>query len=176
MPERSVALTVTSTADAPSAEGLTIRKADRADLLAVYRIEKAVFPQPWPFASLEQFLGNPGFLVALVDGAVVGYAIADVRSSHGRDLGHLKDIAVHPQAQGEGIGRALLRRTMLAMAVAGANVMKLEVRESNDVAQSLYDDVGFERVRRVPAYYDDGEDAYVMVMDLDGWGPASHDA
>lgn len=160
---------MSSTPDAVDVEDLTIRKAGRADLLAVFRIEKAVFPQPWPFASFEQFLGNPGFLVAVRDGAVVGYAIADVTESQGRDLGHLKDIAVHPEAQGEGVGRALLQRVLVSMAVAGANVVKLEVRESNDVAQSLYEDVGFERIRRVPAYYDDGEDAYVMVLDIEDW-------
>lgn len=161
---------MTSPSDTPDTSELTIREADRADLLAVFRIEKVVFPQPWPFASFERFLGDPGFIVAVRDGAVVGYGIADVSSSHERDLGHLKDIAVHPQVQGEGIGRALLRRVLLSMAVAGANVVKLEVRERNEVAQSLYDDVGFERVRRVPGYYDDGEDAYVMVLDLEEWG------
>ncbi|GAB7095665.1 ribosomal protein S18-alanine N-acetyltransferase [Halolamina litorea] len=160
---------MTSSPHASDAEDLTIREAGQADLLAVFRIEKAVFPQPWPFASFEQFLGKPGFLVATEDGAVVGYAIADVTTSAGRDLGHLKDIAVHPTAQGRGIGRALLRRVLLSMAVAGASVVKLEVRESNDIAQSLYDDVGFERVRRVPGYYDDGEDAYVMVLDVADW-------
>lgn len=160
---------MTSHPDASDAAELTIREADRADLLAVFRIEKSVFPQPWPFASFEQFLGNRGFLVALRDGAVVGYAVADVNSNHGRELGHLKDIAVHPEAQGEGIGRALLQRVLFTLAVEGAAVVKLEVREDNDVAQSLYEDVGFERVRRVPAYYDDGEDAFVMVLDVADW-------
>jgi len=160
---------VTSHPDASDAAELTIREADRADLLAVFRIEKSVFPQPWPFASFEQFLGNPGFLVALRDGAVVGYAVADVKSNHGRELGHLKDIAVHPEAQSEGVGRALLQRVLFTLAVEGAAVVKLEVREDNDVAQSLYEDVGFERVRRVPAYYDDGEDAFVMVLDVAEW-------
>jgi ribosomal-protein-alanine N-acetyltransferase len=160
---------VTSTPEASDAGDLVVREAERADLLAVFRIEKAVFSQPWPFASFERFLGTPGFLVALRDGAVVGYAVADVSSTQGRDLGHLKDIAVHPQAQGEGVGRTLLRRVLFTMAVNGASVVKLEVRERNDVAQSLYEDVGFERVRRVPAYYDDGEDAFVMVLDLAAW-------
>jgi ribosomal-protein-alanine N-acetyltransferase len=160
---------VTSHPDASDAADLTIREADRADLLAVFRIEKSVFPQPWPFASFERFLGNRGFLVAVRDGAVVGYAIADVNANHGRDLGHLKDIAVHPEMQGEGVGRALLRRVLFTLRLAGADVVKLEVRESNDVARSLYEDVGFERVRRVSAYYDDGEDAFVMVLDLAEW-------
>ncbi|MFB6220571.1 MAG: ribosomal protein S18-alanine N-acetyltransferase [Halolamina sp.] len=160
---------MTITPDTPGVEGLTIRQADRADLLAVFRIEKAVFPQPWPFASFEQFLGQPGFLVAVRGGAVVGYAVSDVTPNHGRDLGHLKDIAVHPSAQGEGVGRALLERVLLTLSVEGADVVKLEVRESNDTAQSLYEDVGFEPIRRVPGYYDDGEDAYVMVLDVAEW-------
>ena len=160
---------MTTTPDTYADEGVDIRQASRADLLAVYRIEKAVFPQPWPFTSFEQFVGEPGFLVAMREGAVVGYAVSDVTPNHGRDIGHLKDIAVHPNAQGEGIGRALLERVLLTLSVEGAHVVKLEVRETNDPAQSLYDDIGFEPVRRVPSYYDDGEDAYVMVLDVPSW-------
>ena len=160
---------VTITPDTGADDGVTIRQADRADLLAVFRIEKTVFPQPWPFTSFEQFVGEPGFLVALRDGAVVGYAVSDVTPNHGRDLGHLKDIAVHPESQSEGIGRELLERVLLTLSVEGAHVVKLEVREGNETAQSLYDDVGFEPIRRVPSYYDDGEDAYVMVLDLAEW-------
>ena len=160
---------MTSSPEPSDVGDLVVREADRADLLAVFRIEKLVFSQPWPFASFERFLGEPGFLIAARDGAVVGYAIADVTTSGGRDLGHLKDIAVHPEAQGRGVGRALLRRVLVSMAVGGANVVKLEVRESNDPARSLYRDVGFEPLRRVGRYYDDGEDALVMVLDVDEW-------
>ncbi len=160
---------MTTTPDTAADDGVTIRQADRADLLAVFRIEKAVFPQPWPFASFEQFVGEPGFLVAVRNGAVVGYTVADVTPNHGRDLGHLKDIAVHPRAQGDGIGRALLERVLFSLSVEGADVVKLEVRGGNDVAQSLYEDVGFETIRRVPGYYDDGGDAYVMVLDVAEW-------
>jgi len=162
---------MTTAPDATGVEGLAIRQSERADLLAVFRIEKAVFHQPWPFASFERFVGEPGFLVATREDAVVGYAVSDVMPNHGRDIGHLKDIAVHPQAQGEGIGRALLERVLVTLSVEGATVVKLEVRETNDPAQSLYQDVGFEPVRRVPGYYDDGEDAFVMLLDLAEWRP-----
>jgi ribosomal-protein-alanine N-acetyltransferase len=46
--------------------------------------------------------------------------------------------------------------------------VKLEVRESNDRARSLYRRFGFERHHTVPRYYDDGEDALVLVADLAG--------
>lgn len=146
-----------------------VREAVRADLLAVYRIEKASFPQPWPFSSFERFLDTPGFLVAerpetgALDGGVVGYIVADTVPSHGNPLGHVKDIAVHPDCRGEGIGKRLLSRALDALGAQNASSVKLEVRESNDPAIRLYRQFGFEHRKRIPGYYEDGEDALVMV-------------
>jgi ribosomal-protein-alanine N-acetyltransferase len=146
-----------------------IRPAERADLLAVMRIEKASFPQPWPYDAFQRFVGRPGFLVADdraggPDGdPVVGYVVSDVIRNYGRPLGHVKDIAVHPDRRGEGIGRALLERALSTLSEARS--IKLEVRESNRVAIDLYRDYGFEPLRRRPRYYDDGEDAVVMVRE-----------
>lgn len=170
--------------------GARIRPADRADLLGVFRIEKAVFTQPWPYAAFEGLLDAPGFLVAEGDtdgegsrdpvdasaggatidaGDVLGYVVGDVMPNHGRDIGHIKDLAVHPNAQGAGLGRRLLRASLSELAAAGASVVKLEVRERNHRAQSLYADEGFRPARRIPRYYGDGEAAFVMRLDLGQW-------
>jgi ribosomal-protein-alanine N-acetyltransferase len=154
---------------ADEAGGVTLRPAERADLLSVYRIERECFPQPWPFSAFESFLDEPGFLVAVDDGIVVGYVVADVTPNFGRDIGHVKDLAVHPEARGDGLGHRLLARALNVLVAGGATVVKLEVRESNDVARGLYCDVGFEPARRVPGYYEDGEDALVMVLDAVAW-------
>ncbi|WP_345778647.1 GNAT family N-acetyltransferase [Halobaculum magnesiiphilum] len=166
-----------------------IRPAGRADLLGVFRIEKAVFAQPWPYAAFEGLLDAPGFLVAegdpdagaraaaggdAIDGAidagdVIGYVVGDVTPNHGQDIGHIKDLAVRPDAQGRGLGRRLLRASLSELAAAGASVVKLEVRESNHRAQDLYDDEGFRPARRIPRYYGDGESAFVMRLDLGEW-------
>ena len=153
--------------------GVDIRPAVQADLLAVFRIEKASFPQPWPFSAFERFLDEPGFLVACgADGhaddagPVLGYVVADCIRNHGRPLGHIKDLAVHPDRRGAGIGSALLRRALHTLDAQGARNVKLEVRRTNDVARSLYDGVGFEYLKTVPRYYADGEDAIVYVLDL----------
>ncbi|WP_244510270.1 ribosomal protein S18-alanine N-acetyltransferase [Natronobacterium texcoconense] len=147
-------------------DDLSIRPAKRADLLAVVRIENASFPQPWPHEAFERFLGEPGFLVAVSDGAVVGYVVGDVVSNVGRQLGHIKDVAVHPDRRGNGVGSALLSRSIPVLAAHGADSVKLEVRESNDGAKHLYRKFGFEPLRRVPDYYD-GEDAIVMIRKLE---------
>ncbi len=147
--------------------GLSIRPAERADLLAVVRIETASFPQPWPYEAFDRFLGEPGFLVATRGETIAGYVVADVTPTYGRDLGHVKDIAVHPDHRGLGIGSALLSHVLGVLAARGADTVKLEVRESNSGAKRLYREFGFEPLRLVSGYYDDGEDAIVMLRKLD---------
>ena len=151
----------------------TIRRVERADLLSVVRIERECFDDPWPYDAFERLLDEPAFLVAEREGVVVGYVVADVTPNHGRDIGHVKDLAVHPEARGEGVGRGLLRSALACLRGVGAAVVRLEVRESNAVARSLYADEGFAPVRRVSNYYRDGEDALVLVVDLAEWATGS---
>ena len=153
----------------PETADVTVRGVEESDLGAVVRIERESFGQPWPYSAFERFLDESGFLVATREGGVVGYVVGDVTPNFGRDIGHVKDLAVAEPARQRGIGRSLLVQSLVALAVEGAKLVKLEVRESNAPAQSLYRDVGFETARRVPRYYRDGEDALVMVLDVPEW-------
>jgi ribosomal-protein-alanine N-acetyltransferase len=155
-----------------------IREAVRADLLTVFRIEQASFPQPWPFTAFERFLDEPAFLVAespsgpcperagTDDDCVVGYVVADTILDHDHRLGHVKDLAVAERRRGEGIGRRLLDRALTVLARAGANSVKLEVRKNNETARSLYESFGFVHHRTIPNYYSNGEDALVLLSEL----------
>ncbi|WP_425604219.1 ribosomal protein S18-alanine N-acetyltransferase [Halobellus salinisoli] len=160
--------------DHAGASTVTVRPADRADLLDVLRIERTAFSEPWPYVAFESVLDAPAFLVAVGDGVdgpqtLLGYVVGDVMPNHGHDIGHIKDLAVRPEARGKGIGRRLLREALFGLALAGAAVVKLEVRESNEAARSLYREEGFEPTRRVSRYYGDGEDALILVVDVDSW-------
>jgi ribosomal-protein-alanine N-acetyltransferase len=152
---------------------VTIRRVERADLLAVVRIERECFDDPWPYDAFERMLAEPAFLVAEREGVVVGYVVADVTPNHGRDIGHVKDLAVHPAKRGDGLGRGLLRSALARLRGVDAAVVRLEVRESNSIARSLYGDEGFAPVRRISNYYRDGEDALVLALDLDDWATGS---
>ena len=157
--------------DCPAGPEVAVRSAGRADLLDVLRIERESFTEPWPYAAFESLLDAPGFLVAVGgdergEQSVLGYVVGDVTPNHGRDIGHIKDLAVRPDARGGGIGRRLLREALMELSLAGAVVAKLEVREGNDAARSLYREEGFEPTRRVPRYYGDGEDALLLVTEL----------
>jgi ribosomal-protein-alanine N-acetyltransferase len=149
-------------------EDVQIRQATRSDLLAIYRLEKAVFDDPWSYSVFEGFLGEPAFLLAELDENLLGYIVADWMPNFNRNLGHIKDLAVHPDARQNGLGRLLLRHAVSRLVVEGVSWIKLEVRAGNTVAQRLYSEEGFETLRQIPRYYNDGEDALVMVSDSVG--------
>jgi len=146
-----------------NAKEVAIRQATRSDLLSIYRLEKKVFDQPWSYSAFEGFLGEPAFLVAMGDGQLLGYVVADWTANFGSGFGHIKDLAVHPDAQRNGLGRLLLRNAVSRLLVEGVERIKLEVREGNTAARRLYKDEGFEPVQRIPRYYSDGEAALVLV-------------
>ena len=140
-----------------------IRRARRADLLSISRLEKRVFDQPWAYSAFEGFVGEPAFLLAERDDDLLGYVVADWMPNAGGNLGHIKDLAVAPDARRNGLGRLLLRHAVSRLLVEGVTNIKLEVRASNTPAKRLYADEGFEAIRRIPRYYSDGETALVLV-------------
>lgn len=110
------------------------------------------------------------FLVAEVDGVIVGYIMCRIeRSIWGirGARGHVISIAVMPEHRRKGIGTALLREALSRMAERyGVGECFLEVRVSNTPAISLYEKLGFVRKTVLKGYYLDGEDAYLMSKSL----------
>ena len=102
------------------------------------------------------------YLVAETDGQVVGYAGAWVIL----DESHITNIAVKETYRGRGIGKLLTRALLQYLSNLGASYATLEVRVSNERAQSLYKGLGFVSVGKRKRYYEDNqEDAYLMVCE-----------
>jgi len=79
------------------------------------------------------------------------------------DEGHITSIAVDPQAQGLGIGQRLMLAVHRGCLKHEITAMTLEVRVSNERAQSLYRRFGYAPAGVRAGYYaDNGEDALVM--------------
>ena len=153
-------------------EQAALRPVERADLLAVVRIEERTFTHPWHLASFEQFLDAPAFLVLedpveeSVGEDLAGFVVGDLVARRGRRFGHLKDLAVKPARQGAGRGRRLVEAALARLAGHGAEQARLEVRPSNEPARHLYESAGFDVVGRRENYYRDGEDALLMARQL----------
>ena len=80
---------------------------------------------------------------------------------------HLTDLGVAEPSRRRGIGRALVTELCRAGLQAGARLVVLEVRESNQPARALYRGLDFrEHDRRARYYADTGEDAVVMQLEL----------
>jgi len=89
----------------------------------------------------------------------VGYVIAH----HAVDEAEILNLGVSPGWRRVGIGRALINEVIALLRERGISSVFLEVRESNDAAQRLYESLGFTRVGRRRHYYRrPPEDAVVL--------------
>lgn len=79
------------------------------------------------------------------------------------DEGHITTIAVAPEYRGRGIGELILNGLIDQGMSLNADMLTLEVRVTNVVAQQLYLKYGFKPAGTRPRYYtDNGEDALIM--------------
>jgi ribosomal-protein-alanine N-acetyltransferase len=79
---------------------------------------------------------------------------------------HIIAIGVRDGYRQLGIGEGLLITTIELAQIVNANVVTLEVRASNMIAQELYKKYGFQVTgRRLKYYSSDGEDAIIMSTD-----------
>ena len=79
---------------------------------------------------------------------------------------HINKIATDPRVRNRGLGRILLEDALQRARAARANAVTLEVRISNIPAREFYGSYGFREAYRRKAYYQDGEDAFAMVLPL----------
>jgi ribosomal-protein-alanine N-acetyltransferase len=144
---------------------IKVRSAKPYDMSTVLDIEKFCFPDPYPMSLLSRlYINNPeGFLVAEVDGKVVGYLIGTLRWGAS---GHVMAIGVYPEYRKRGVGTALMVQILDTLRMRGARSVRLEVRKSNDVAQLFYQKLGFRLGEEILHYYEDGEAAIVMSREL----------
>ncbi|MBQ2952707.1 MAG: ribosomal protein S18-alanine N-acetyltransferase [Clostridia bacterium] len=143
---------------------IIIRRMTLADVDGVAAVEAATFPTPWSRDAFASEMKNVAarYLVAELDGAVIGYAGAWIII----DESHITNIAVLQEHRGRGIGRLLTQGLMQYLSNLGAAYATLEVRRSNEVAQNLYKSLGFIKLGVRKRYYEDnGEDALIMVCD-----------
>jgi GNAT superfamily N-acetyltransferase len=90
-------------------------------------------------AALEQAIADD--VVLLADD--IGLAVA---TKTGAKLGFLDILYVEPEARGSGVAAELLRETASALRDRGAEVLELEVLQSNERARAVYERWGFSPV------------------------------
>ncbi|MCE1179192.1 MAG: ribosomal protein S18-alanine N-acetyltransferase [Micrococcales bacterium] len=99
------------------------------------------------------------YVIEEQDGRIAAYGGVDVAG----ETADVMTIAVAPDAQGRGAGRAMLDALVRLATDGGAEALLLEVRADNESARKLYDRNGFETLTIRRRYYQPGDvDAVIM--------------
>ena len=138
------------------------------DLTQVVDLENICFLKGgW---NIEQFryelLENPfsNLLVFEENQMIIGYIDWWITYEQAQ----LANIAVCPTNRKQGVGQQLLNKALQKAIEEECENMTLEVRVSNERAIQFYEKNGFITVNTRKNYYEDGENAYLMIKPLGG--------
>jgi [ribosomal protein S18]-alanine N-acetyltransferase len=141
---------------------MSIRRALTDDLPSILRIETQAFGSAaWDREQFLDYFARPDrsvLLVAVIGNDVVGYALA----WHSEMRAEIHSVAVAPAHRGKGIAVGLLKRVIRVLLRRGIGTTDLNVRRDNAAAIGLYRKLGFQTVRRINGYYEDGAPAWRM--------------
>ena len=161
----------------PAAAPYRLRPGGPFDLDEIARIESESFPAPWKREFFASELVEPHRYVRVLardpagpppvggDGGaprIGGYLFA---VSLYEEF-HVNKIATDLRLRHLGYGRMLLEDALARARSMGSAAMTLEVRVSNDAARQFYRSYGFAEAYRRRNYYQDGEDAFVLILTL----------
>jgi ribosomal-protein-alanine N-acetyltransferase len=117
--------------------------------------------------TFSYLLGEPDSLsyrIVTPTGQMVAFVF--VMTSREDGTGHITTIGVAPEHRRRGLGNKLLNHAEEALRKRGIGVVMLEVRVGNLAAQNLYRAFDYSIVQRLPKYYNNGEDGFLMVKSL----------
>ncbi|WP_316506342.1 N-acetyltransferase [Nitrosopumilus sp.] len=152
-----------------------IRRAEPSDLIPVMEINLKTLPEHYSDYFYESLLAElpEAFIVAENSENRIGYIMCKTEYgfSNFKKLGfvkkgHVVSVAVLDEYRKKGIGRALVEESVKGVRLRKCDEFYLEVRCSNNDAVRLYEKLGFIIKQQLNAYYRDGEDAYLMAIEL----------
>ena len=141
---------------------LAFRPMHPADLTQVMEIERRSYPFPWTRLIFSDCL-HAGYSCRVCEqqGIIQGYGILSIAAGEA----HLLNLCVRPETQRQGVGEKMLVHLVSLARRHNAEIIFLEVRQSNAAARRLYDKAGFNELGNRKDYYpaEDGrEDALIL--------------
>ncbi len=128
----------------PQPSPATIHIADNDDLGVMAEIDLAAFSPLWQMSHLEIYQAYriaAASTVALINDTVIGFQISTVY----QDRAHLARLAILPDAQGQGIGSALITDLIERFHRRRVYTLTVNTQESNLRSQRLYQRFNFKR-------------------------------
>jgi ribosomal-protein-alanine acetyltransferase len=143
---------------------IKIEEVSISNLAKLYEIEKQCFEQE---AFTKQQLAylltdcNAIGLAARVNGEIAGFPIARVDIRRNVPFGHILTVDITPVYRRKGIAQKLLREVEITLRERGIKECRLEVREDNVAALSLYQKLGYKKLGNLEKYYGDMHGLYL---------------
>jgi [ribosomal protein S18]-alanine N-acetyltransferase len=149
----------------PMAPSFAIEWMQVVDLDEVVIIEELTGLNRWGYdAYKREIQKNPNSIMLVARNLLHGPSVLGFFAGWTvEDELHVNNIAAHPDFRHQGIGYQLMEKALQEGQRRGIAFALLEVRASNEAAQSLYRKLGFNFVARRRDYYRfPTEDAFVM--------------
>lgn len=146
---------------------IVIRKMDMSDVPFVYEEEIKIFGKSLGEMTLyNEILHNKmsRYFIALVDNKRAAYVGSWLTIPNAEIL----NLFVLDDFRGQGIGKKLIDEVIKVCDKELINMLTLEVRVSNNHAIKMYEDIGFKVGTIRKKYYENNEDALLMVLSLGG--------
>jgi|GEM_PF-86399 len=112
---------------------------------ALLKQRRGFFADAYQRSTVHVLLDGP-------DGDLVGFTAA-------RRDGYILFLAIEPERRGEGLGERLVARV-----AQDANSVSCHARTDNQNALEFYEHLGFDRVRKIENYYEDGGAAFYLKL------------
>jgi len=134
------------------ADEIQIRRMNESDLPDVEITDRASFHPLWqnPLGTLKRAYEQALFAtVAENENGIVGYQL----TTGSGQRAHLARLAVHPEVQGHGVGKALLIDLFSKLMRNGITRLTVNTQSDNNVSLCLYQKMGFVRTgEQYPVY------------------------
>jgi ribosomal-protein-alanine acetyltransferase len=144
--------------------GVKVESVSISDLDELYEIEKQCFGhEAFSKRELAYLLADYHAigLAAKIDGEIVGFGIARVDIRRNAPFGHILTVDVTPACRRRGIAQTLLHEIEAILREKGVKECRLEVREDNSAALSLYQKLGYKEIGTLERYYGDADGLYL---------------
>lgn len=143
-----------------------LRPMRETDLPRILEVERGSYGFPWSENIFRDCL-RVGYCCWVVQWPrqIQGFGIMQVAAGEA----HVLNLCIDREAQGQGLGRAMLRGLLDVARDHGADHAYLEVRPSNTVALRLYESEGFKVVGSRRGYYPSSpgrEDAFILSREI----------
>jgi ribosomal protein S18 acetylase RimI-like enzyme len=152
---------------------LQIRRGSKFDIRGLVTLENECFDtyyrqHKFSKAHFTYYLQNKQaiFLVAVLNTSIIGYVAGSVRTTRFESSAHLDSIAVSQFHQRRGIGSQLINCFFEEAKQQACTSVILEVATANKNGILFFTREGFEKIRMLREYYDEGIDGILMRFDL----------